>query len=79
MEDAAVAVVLDLDRRVDAAGRDEVDHAAVGFLGGDFDGLTRLEVVVEGDLEGFGAVEFEDVATLSFAELQREDAHADEV
>ena len=79
MEDAAVAVVLDLDGRVDAAGGDEVDDAAIGLFRGDFDGLAWFEIIVEGDLEGFGAVEFEDFARLPFTELQRQDAHADEV
>ena len=67
VQDAAVAVVLDLDGGVDAAGGDEVDSLAVRFNRGDFDRLTWFEVVAEGDLEGFAAVEFQEVAGLSFA------------
>lgn len=79
VEDAAVAVVLNLDGGVDAAGGDEVDSLAVGLDGGHFDSLTWLEVVVESDLEGFGAVEFQEVAGFPFAVLQRENSHADEI
>ena len=74
-----MAVVLDFDGGVDAAGGDEVDRGAVGFGGHDFDGLERLEIVVELDVEGLGAVEAQEVAVLSGAELERQDAHADEV
>ena len=47
VEDAAVAVVLDFDGGVDAAGGDEVDRGAVGFGGHDFDGLEPFHVVIE--------------------------------
>ena len=79
VEDAAVAVVLDFDGGVDAAGGDEVDRGAVGFGGHDLDGLEWLQVVVELDVEGLGAVEAQKFAVLSGAELERQDAHADEV
>lgn len=74
-----MAVVLDFDGGVDAAGGDEVDGGAVGFGGHDFDGLERFQFVVELDVEDLGAVEAEEFAVLSGAELEGQDAHADEV
>ncbi len=44
-----MAVVLDFDRGVDAAGGDEVDRGAVGFGGHDLDGLGRFQDVDELD------------------------------
>src|SRR5712691_1316443 len=79
VQDAAVAVALDLDGGVDTASGDEVDPLAVGLERRDLDGLTRFQVVVESDLEGFGAVEIKEFSRFTFAELQRQDTHADEV
>ena len=59
MQNSAVAVVDDFNRRVDAAGSDEVDLVAVGFLRRDFDGLARLQFVAQADVEDFGAVEIQ--------------------
>ena len=42
VQDAAVAVVVDFDRGVDAAGGGEAGFAAVGLCGGDLDRLARL-------------------------------------
>src|SRR4051794_15941169 len=41
--------------------------------------LTRAEIAGDGDVEGFGAVDAESLCVRSFFELQREDAHADQV
>ena len=73
MQDAAVAVVLDFDRRIDSAGRDEVDHRAVSLAGDDFNRLLRLQVVGQSDLEFLGAVEVQRLTAFAFAELQRQD------
>ena len=67
MQNPAVAVVDDLNRRVDAAGGDEVDLVAVGLLCRDFDGLARFQLVAQADVEDFGAVEIEGLAAFAFA------------
>lgn len=59
LEDAAVAVVIDFDGGVDAAGGEEGDFCAVFFGGDDLDVLAGFDVVVDEDVEGFGAVEEE--------------------
>ena len=79
MQDAAVAVVADLDRCVDAAGRDKSHDRAVGLAGDDLDGLLLFQVVVEGDFKFLGAVQAERLAAFAFAELQREHSHADQI
>lgn len=45
VQDAAVAVVLDFDRRIDSAGRHEVDHRTVSLASSDFYRLLWLQVV----------------------------------
>ena len=79
VKNSAVAVVLDFHRGVDAAGGDEVDFVAVSLAGGDFHSLTRLQGVIESDLEGLGAVEVERLAAFAFPVLEWQDAHADQV
>ncbi|GIS63140.1 MAG: hypothetical protein CM1200mP2_53650 [Planctomycetaceae bacterium] len=60
VQDTAVAVIVDLDRRIDAAGDDEVHHRAVLAGGGDLDGLLRLEVIGKGNVVGLGSVEVQE-------------------
>ena len=79
MQDAAVAVVVDFDGGVDAAGGEELDFGAIGFGGGDLDVLARGDVGGGVDIEGFLAGEAEGLGGVAFLEAEREDAHADEV
>src|SRR5262245_27224341 len=83
LQDAAVAVVLGLVGRVDADLGVELDRLAVGAPGADLDGAAGLErfAVELGDLdvEGLVAGEAEALRALALRELERQDAHADQV
>ena len=75
-----MAVVVDFDWRIDAEFDRLLNFGAV--FAGDSEGdiLAGLDAVAEaGDVVGFGAVEVEGLRTDAFGELEREDAHADEV
>ena len=75
-----MAVVVDFDGGIDA------EFDLVGLFGAVFAGdgegdiLAGLDAVAEaGDVVGFGAVEVERLRADAFGELEREDAHTDEV
>jgi len=79
-QDAAVAVVVDFDRSVDAEFDCLFEFYAVFAGDGEGDILAGLDAVAEaGDVVGFGAVEVERLRADAFGELEWEDAHADEV
>ena len=46
MQDSTIAVVVDFDGRIDAAGGDKVHGSPIIARGGDLDGLLRLQVVI---------------------------------
>src|SRR3954471_23748149 len=79
LQDSPVAVVLQLDWRIDSAGRQKLDRAA--FLVGD--GYLHLlaghQVVVDVDLEGAKTRQSQAAAVLAALEDERENAHADQV
>src|SRR5690606_37328442 len=78
LQDAAVAVVVGLTRGVDAYDRVEL-HAGVG---GDLHragGGAVVQLGHAGDGEGLLAGQAEGVGRVALRELQRQDAHADEV
>ena len=73
-------VVVDLDGRIDAAGDGDVLHGAVFARDLEREVLLGLEVRVEAhDVVGLAAVELQGLRGVTFLELQREHAHADEV
>ena len=72
-------VVVDLDRRVDAAQRLEPNLAARWMTRLDLEVLPGREFVRQGDREGLAAVEAERPGALARHEGHRKDAHADEV
>ena len=75
-----MAVVVDFDGRVDAEFDGLFEFGAVFAGDGEGDILAGLDAVAEaGDVVGFGAVEGERLCADAFGELEREDAHADEV
>src|SRR6185503_10421994 len=83
LQDAAVAVVLGLVGRVDAYARVELDRLAVVAPGAHAHGASGLEgaAVELGDLdvERLVAGEAERLRALALRELERQDAHADQV
>src|SRR5699024_10708516 len=82
LQDAAVAVVVGLTGCVDADHTVEVDAGAVVLRRRDLDsgrGRALVELRDTFDGEGLGAVETERLSRLAGGELQRQDAHADEV
>src|SRR5690606_14094197 len=78
MQDAAVLHVLDFLWRVEPHTRGEFLLPAAVPGGNDLDGL-RLAVVEPLDVEGFRAIESELGRTFTVHELQRYDAHTDQV
>src|SRR5690348_6179281 len=77
LHDAAVAVVVRLTGGVDADHRVEGDVAR-----GDLDGLRGAALVELGDAtdgEGLLAGQAERLGSLALGELERDDAHADQV
>src|SRR5690606_11946786 len=79
VEDAAVHIIFDLVRCIDAAERVEREGRAVGARNIDGYGLARLEVRDAGDREDIVARQTQRLARLAVLELQREHPHADEV
>src|SRR5688572_26476663 len=79
LQDPAVAVVLQLDGCIDAAGRHELDRVAFAIRDAYFHVLSRLERIVDEDLERADACEAKRRTVLAALEHQRQDAHADEV
>src|SRR5262245_48534219 len=80
LQNAALLVVVEFDGGVDAdMGVARLD-AAAGGRGADSDLAAGLEVVAQaGDLEGLFAGESQRLPGLAFEELQRQDAHVDQV
>src|SRR4051812_43423533 len=78
-QDAAVAVVLDLDGGVDAADGGEAQGLGAGLARGHGNLAAGLERVGELEVEGLGAVEAEGLGGLAGGEVERQDAHADQV
>ena len=75
-----MAVVVDFDWRIDAEFDRLLNFGAVFASDGKGDILAGLDTIAEaGDVVGFGAVEVERLGADAFGELEREDAHADEV
>jgi len=75
-----VAVVVDFDGGVDAEFNGLFEFGAVFARDGEGHILAGLDAVAEtGDVVGLGAVEVERLGADSVGELEREDAHADEV
>src|SRR5690606_26699666 len=79
MEDAPVAVVVDLDRGIEAAGHLEGERGAVGPPGGDAEALPRSQRFGGEDVVGLGAIEAEHHRVVPADELQRQYAHAHQV
>ena len=85
MQDAAVAVVIDFDRRFDAADGREFDFAdrptrREGGLGSAHDDLLpRLEIGWNLHIKDFGAINAERSGRFTALVRQRQHAHADEV
>ena len=71
--------VLNLYRRVYAGDGGELSFFAVFARGSDFDLGPGFQARDAFDVEGLGAIEAEALGALAFDELEREDAHADEV
>src|SRR5437899_1788836 len=79
-EDAAVLVVADFDGAVDAA--DDAEYLRVAGIAAGADGETfaRRDAFFDAfDVVGLGAVEAEGLGVFAGLELEREDAHADEI
>ena len=73
-------VVINLDGGIDAAGNGDGFALAIGAGDAKGEVLLRLEARAQAeDVVGFGAVEFQGLRGGAFFELQRQDAHADEV
>src|SRR5690606_18312024 len=70
VEDPTIAEVFDLDRGVNPGDGVEPDLGPVGTGRCHPDGLTWLQVVVEGDVEGLGAIQSEDIGILAIQESQ---------
>jgi len=75
-----VLVVVDLNRRIDAAADVDVFYAAVLARDLERQILLRLDVRIEAyDVVGLGAIKLEALRGRAVLELQRQHAHADEV
>src|SRR5690606_26059647 len=82
LHDAAVAVVARLTGGVYADLAVELDDLAIGLGRGDFDrpgDATLVELGDASEREGLRTGQAEGVGVLALGELQRDDAHADEV
>src|SRR5262245_59427408 len=80
LQDAAVAVVIDLDRRVEPRGHHQRSARAVGPLHLDRHVLARLELARKAaDRERLAPGEARGLGARARLELQRQDAHADQV
>ncbi len=78
-QDAAVAVVVDLDAAVESDVHLEAGHAALA-AGHDRDRRAWLQVIVEpDDVEGLGAGQAQRGRVLAIPELQRQHTHAHQV
>src|SRR5436190_21452404 len=79
-QDAAVAIVIELDRRIDPAERLKAPLGAVCRDGVDGKQLSRRKAVGDAsDLVGFFAAQAERLTTVADSELQRQHAHADQI
>src|SRR3954462_3805364 len=79
LKDAAVAIVLELYRCIDTAGRQELDRIAFPIGHADFYLVTGLQIVIDEDLERADAGEAKRAAILALLVDQRQHAHADEI
>src|SRR5688572_5018797 len=79
LEDAAVEEIFQFVDGIDAAAGEEGFGAAVGAGEFDLNLLTRAEAADAGNGEGFVALEAERFAGHAVRELERQDAHADQV
>src|SRR5579872_6505281 len=79
LQDAAVAVVLHLVRRVDADRRVERRRFSAGCFGFDLDCLARLEIRETANRERLFAGEAERFACRAVHELKRKNSHSDQV
>ena len=73
-------VVIDLDGRINAATDWNIFNRAI--LARDFkrEVLLRLQACIEAnDVEGFSSVELQGLSGCAFLELERQNAHTDEV
>src|SRR5690606_41552132 len=78
-EDAAVAVVVDLNGCVEAAGDLEGERCAVAPARVDLDALTRRQRFAGQDVVGLGALEAQYRGALTFEELLWQHSHAHQV
>src|SRR4051812_42405185 len=79
-QDASVLVVVDFDRRVDADDQRGGFRRSVCAMNDQRRFLAGAEIAGDaGDVEGLGAIEGQRLRVCAFFELQREDAHADQV
>src|SRR5262249_25973178 len=79
-QDAAVLVVIDLDRRIDAQLHRNLFSGPVRAAYDQPDVLLRSDPAVESDdVESFRAVEVERLRADAFFKLQRQHAHSDQV
>src|SRR5690606_16987150 len=79
VQDAAILVVVELVGRIDAAERFDSDHFAIGAGDAHIDLGARLKA---GDIENvylLAAIEAQGLPAFAVLELQRDDAHADQV
>src|SRR5258708_2263881 len=79
-QNAAVLVVINLNRRINAAADGNIFNLPVLARNLQREVLLRLDVRVEADnVKGFSSVQFQCQCESTFLELQRQHAHADEV
>src|SRR5436190_15648183 len=79
-QDAAVPVVLDLDRRVDSQQNRHPLFRSILALDDEHDVLLRFDLCVEAeDVELFVALQPEGLRALVALELQRQHTHADQI
>ena len=80
VQDAAVAIVIDLNRRINATNSLERRQAAVNTLHLDNDRLPGLQLVVKIDCrEDLRAVQLVRLGAFARFILQREDTHPDQI
>src|SRR5687767_6139656 len=79
-QNSAVRVVIDLDGRIDPASDRNGGRRAIGFSDLKSEVLLRLDARTEAeDVESLRSVEGEADGGGAFFELERQDAHADEI